>query len=123
MTGGINMNYCSKCGKEITDQSVTFCSQCGQKIESKTDQSNQPYQTNPTYPNQSNFSQPVIKDNPSHFAGAVSCCFPIVGLILFFIWKDDKPKSAQLVCYWMLGGVAAWVLFYIFFGFIGMAGY
>ncbi|HAX72764.1 MAG TPA: zinc ribbon domain-containing protein, partial [Firmicutes bacterium] len=30
-------------------------------------------------------------DNPSHFAGVVSCFFPIVGLVLYFMWKDDKP--------------------------------
>ena len=52
-------------------------------------------------------------DNPSHIAGAASCCFPIVGLILYFLWKDEKPKSAKLVCKWMIAGIVVWIVGYI----------
>jgi hypothetical protein len=60
-------------------------------------------------------------DNPSHLAGVVSCCFPIVGLILYFLWKDEKPNSAKLICKWMIGGIVAWVIFYLLFFILGMA--
>jgi len=34
----------------------------------------------------------------------LSCCFPIVGIILYFIWKDSKPQAAKDVCNFALIG-------------------
>ncbi len=41
-------------------------------------------------------------DNPSHLA-------------------DEKPKSAKTLCYWMIGGLVAWIVFYIICIVIGFA--
>lgn len=92
--------FCPNCGKEINDNAVV-CIHCGASTNSK--------KTN-------------LVDNPSHLAGAVSCCFPVVGLILYFLWKDEKPESASLVCKWMIGGIIAWVIIYVLFFIIGLAG-
>lgn len=94
--GGFAM-YCKYCGKDV-DSHAYVCIHCGGKLK----------------------EEKVVVDNPSHLAGIVSCCFPIVGLILYFVWKDEKPESAKLVCYWMLGGIGAWLLFY-FFAFLASA--
>ena len=59
-------------------------------------------------------------DNPSHFAGIVSCCFPLVGFILYFLWKDEKPKSAKLVCNWLIAGIVLLVVFYVVCFIIGI---
>lgn len=61
-------------------------------------------------------------DNPSHLTGAVSCCFPVVGLILYFLWKDEKPQSASLICKWMIGGTVAWVILYVLCFVVGFIG-
>lgn len=91
--------FCKNCGKEIDDR-ADVCIHCGVS----------------TGKNQSKV------DDPSHLAGIAACCFPVVGLILYFLWKDEKPNSAKLVCNWMIGGTIAWVLCYVFFFVIGLAG-
>lgn len=91
--------YCKNCGKEI-DNNAEICPLCGVRVKEAT---------------------PEKVDNPSHFAGVASCCFPIVGLILYFIWKDEKPKSAKVVCYWTLGGMVTLVLIYVLCIVLGIA--
>jgi uncharacterized membrane protein YvbJ len=94
--------FCKNCGQEI-DDNADVCIHCGVATGKKG-----------YYGNSS--------DNPSHLAGVASCCFPVVGIILYFIWKDDKPQSASLVCKWMIGGVVAWILFYIIMFILGILG-
>lgn len=91
--------YCKNCGKEIDDNAYV-CVHCGVKVNNEDDKK---------------------IDNPSNLAGAVSCCFPIVGLILYFLWKDEKPNSAKLICKWMIGGIIVWVIIYILFFMLGIA--
>ncbi len=112
--------HCSKCGAQQNDD-AKFCSNCGNNFNSEATSFNQPNQfagsTNYSNFNSTNFnSQPMNpKDNPSNFAGVVSCCFPIVGLILYFLWRDEKPNSSKRICYWMIGGIVAYVVIYIIF--------
>ena len=35
-----------------------------------------------------------------------SCCFPLLGAILYFVWKDSKPQAAKDTCtFALVGGV------------------
>lgn len=43
----------------------------------------------------------------------LSFFFPIVGLILFIVWKDSKPKSARAAGKGALISVIALILFYV----------
>lgn len=104
--------YCKNCGSQIADNG-TSCANCGNTVDSNSNYYSDTYRSD-------NFNKPPI-DNPSHLAGIASCCFPLLGLILYFLWKDEKPNSASLVCKWMIGGIVAWVLFYILFFMIGIA--
>ncbi len=36
-----------------------------------------------------------VVDNGGFLWGLLGCCIPIVGLILFLVWKDTKPKTAK----------------------------
>ncbi|MBQ3487188.1 MAG: zinc ribbon domain-containing protein, partial [Clostridia bacterium] len=40
-------------------------------------------------------------------------CIPLVGLILFLVWKDTKPKSAKSAGIGALVSVGVGLLFYI----------
>ncbi|MDR3598668.1 zinc ribbon domain-containing protein [Clostridium sp.] len=93
--------FCKNCGQEI-DDNADVCIHCGVATEKR--------------------SASKKLDNPSHLAGAVSCCFPVVGLVLYFLWKDEKPNSASLICKWMIGGIVAWVIFYVLFFVLGIIG-
>jgi hypothetical protein len=93
--------FCKNCGQEI-DDNADVCIHCGVAT------------------GKSNSSIGV--DNPSHLAGVASCCFPVVGIILYFMWKDEKPQSSSLICKWMIGGIVAWVVFYILTFVLGFVG-
>lgn len=48
------------------------------------------------------------------FLGSL-CVSPIVAVVLYFVWKDDKPQKAKEVCtlgWWVVG---AWVGMYVVF--------
>ena len=78
--------FCKNCGQEI-DDNADICIHCGVA----TGKNGSPLNS---------------EDNPSHLPGIAGCCFPIVGIILYFIWKDKKPLSAKLVIKWTLAGIA-----------------
>ncbi|MGH4124928.1 MAG: zinc ribbon domain-containing protein [Clostridium sp.] len=80
--------FCANCGKEINSNAV-LCVYCGV----------------PT-----NNTLKCRPDNPSHLAGICSCCCPIIGLILYFCWRDEKPNSAKLICKWMLSVIGTLIL-------------
>lgn len=86
-------NYCQACGAE-TRIEQEFCIQCGAKL----------------------IKKPVASDNandkPSMLANVASCCFPIVGIVLYFVWRDEKPRSAKSVCTWAIVGFAISFFFY-----------
>ena len=66
------MKYCSKCGKELMDEAVV-CPGCGCAQDNK-----------------------VIQNDASSFGWAVlGFFFPIVGLILYLVWKDSTPLKAK----------------------------
>lgn len=53
----------------------------------------------------------------------LGCCIPVVGLILFLVWKDQKPKTAKAAGIGALVSVILWVVFYIiYFVILGAAG-
>lgn len=66
------MAFCKNCGTQLSD-TTTFCPNCGTT------------QDGPA---------PVV-DNGGFGWGLLGCCIPLVGLILFLVWKDTKPKSAK----------------------------
>lgn len=62
-------------------------------------------------------------DNGGFLWGLLGCCIPIVGLILFLVWKDQKPKTAKAAGIGALVSVILSVVFYIiYFVILGAAG-
>lgn len=89
--------FCNNCGKEISDM-AEICPNCGVKVKTKINST----------------------DVPNLGVKVASCCFPIVGLILYFIWKDEKPNSSKAVCHWAIGGLILGVLLYIIAAMVGV---
>lgn len=52
-------------------------------------------------------------DNGGFLWGLLGCCIPVVGLILFLIWKDQKPKTAKAAGIGALVSVILGVVSYI----------
>ena len=91
--------YCKNCGKEIDDNAVV-CPHCGviQKEE---------------------LVQNTV-DNGGFLWGLLGCCIPIVGLILFLVWRDTKPKTSRAAGIGALVGVICVAVYYIVIIVIGV---
>lgn len=84
------MAFCKNCGQEIDDKAV-ICPKCGVAQETK----------------------PEVVDNGGFGWGLLGCCIPIVGLILFLVWKDTKPKTAKAAGIGALVCVILLIIYYI----------
>ncbi|MDO4355852.1 MAG: zinc ribbon domain-containing protein [Clostridia bacterium] len=84
------MKYCKNCGKEIDGKAV-ICPHCGVP--------------------QSDSSQSSV-DSGSFGYGILGFCIPIVGLILWLVWKRDRPQSAKVAGTGALISVIIGIVFY-----------
>lgn len=111
------MAVCKSCGKEIGDNEV-FCSYCGAAQNAQDTRPTGQYQQYQQY--QPAPAEP--EDKGGFLWGLLGCCIPIVGLILFLVWKDTKPNSAKAAGIGALVSVIVGVVFYILMFVIGMLG-
>lgn len=63
------MNSCKKCGTQIYDK-ASVCSKCG-------------------------VTTAVTEGNGVFLWGVLGFFIPIISLILFLIWKNDKPRASN----------------------------
>ena len=82
--------YCSRCGREIDDKALT-CPYCGTKTMNNLD----------TF---------ITNDQPSFGYAFISFIIPLVGFILYLIYRDERPKRAKSA----LKGAAAGIIVGIF---------
>ncbi len=85
------MAFCKNCGTELDDK-VAVCPKCG---------------------TQQNNNGTVTEDKGGFLWGLLGCCIPIVGLVLFLVWKDNKPKTSKAAGIGALVGVILAVLYYV----------
>ena len=115
------MKYCSNCGKELAESSA-FCSECGapQQVVSSEPQ---PYQEPvspqaPPQPYQPPYQEPrqaPVVDSGSFGWALLGFFFPVVGLILFLVWKDQKPLTAKKAGIGALVSAIASVVFMVIY--------
>ena len=69
------------------------------------------------------YSVPPVQDNGGIGWSLLGCCIPIVGLVLFLVWKDQKPKTAKAAGIGALVAVGLYAFWYILaiVGGIGLA--
>ena len=88
--------FCKNCGKEINNNAAV-CIYCGVSTEEKK-----------------------VVDNGGFGWGVLGCCIPLVGLILFLVWKDTKPNSAKAAGMGALISVVLSFIFYLLMFFVGI---
>lgn len=64
-----------------------------------------------------------VDDKGGFLWGLLGCCIPIVGLILFLVWKDNKPKTAKSAGIGAIVGVVVCVLSYVLMMVLGLGMY
>lgn len=72
--------YCENCGSEISKEAY-ICPKCGVKVKKENE-----------------------NDKPNTGLNILSLLFPIVGIILYFVWKKETPKKAKsILTYGLIG--------------------
>ena len=97
------MAFCKNCGVEI-NEGTTFCPNCGTKQDNVG-------VTNEAQPQPQYTAQPQVVDNGGFGWGLLGCCIPIVGLVLFLVWKDNKPNTAKAAGVGAIVGVVLCVIY------------
>lgn len=82
------MAYCRNCGAQIDDEAV-ICPKCGVSVKTP------------------------VQDNGGLGWTVLGCCIPVVGLILFLVWKDTKPKTAKDAGIGALIWLAITIIYYL----------
>jgi hypothetical protein len=109
--------FCSKCGTE-NKKSSSFCTRCGSSLGMTVNT----YASN-SYSNSysSNYNDSYSSDEGLDSGEKAGICIgniclsPILGVVLYFVWKNDKPKKADDVCgVTIFSVVAAFILSLIF---------
>ncbi len=70
--------YCKKCGMEI-DEGVKFCPFCGEDQEEEFEKNIKPY----------------VQYTESKWWGVLGFFVPLIGLILYLVWKNEQPMNAR----------------------------
>jgi uncharacterized membrane protein YvbJ len=88
--------YCPNCGSSI-NENAEICVHCGVNV--------------------LKFSNQVTaakNDTPNIWINVLSlCCFPLLGIIIYFVWKDTQPKAAKSALIYALFGIAISIIIMI----------
>ncbi len=83
---------CPNCHAEISEQ-AEICPKCGVRIKQ---------------------APGVGVDQPNWGINIISlCCIPILGIIMYFVWKNEKPAAAKSALTFSLIGIGVVVVIYI----------
>ena len=129
------MATCIFCGAQIPDN-AKFCTACGAALPVEAEAVQEPIevpaQVVPEQPAVDPFQQPAyaqpqpgaqqpyqqaqptfavpeqqaVVDSGSIGWGVLGAFFPLVGIILFFVWKNNKPKTAKVSLIGAVIGIA-----------------
>jgi len=78
--------FCPHCGEQIAEQ-AEICPKCGVRVKGSNNSDD----------------KPNIAVNLLSF-----CCIPILGIIMFFVWKGTKPKAAKSALIWSIIPMIIW---------------
>ncbi len=105
--------FCTKCGKSIPD-GAKFCPECGAAVNA----ANNTNFNNGQYPSVQNqqygYNYPPYTpvrptDAPNAGFLVLGLFFPLVGFILWLVWRDELPLRAKSAGKGALIGVCIWV--------------
>ncbi len=88
---------------------MPFCPKCGAEIASHLDECPECWYR----PEQTKILK--VNDDGGFLWGLLGFCVPVAGLVLYLIWKDEKPLTAKAAGIGALMYVGAIILLYIFY--------
>ncbi len=91
------MKYCPNCGAQA-ESNQAVCLNCGHAL-------------NPT----TSVSSSGTVDTGGFGWGLLGFCIPLIGLILFLVWRTDRPKTSKAAGLGALIGVISYFVFVIIY--------
>ena len=96
--------YCPNCGSKI-DGNAEICVSCGVNVLNFVKETNVD-----------------INDKSNIWVNLISlCCFPFLGIIMFFVWKDKQPIAAKSALIFGLIGLGISIIVSIISFVLGIA--
>lgn len=90
--------YCPHCGDQISEH-AEICPKCGVRVKSASSSG---------------------EDKPNIAVNLISfCCIPLLGIVMFFVWKNDKPIAAKSALIWAIVSIVLWFVLSFGFGLLG----
>lgn len=83
------MSYCRNCGHELDDKAY-ICPGCGVLVEKKP--------------------MVIEPENPSLWWGVLGFVLPLIGLIMYLVWENTKPKTSKILGKGALAGFIFWIV-------------
>lgn len=104
---------CKGCGAMISDQ-ASVCPKCGTPVSQQSSNSQQPaYQQ--VAPTQQSYQATNSNDVPNGGLNVLSFIFPLVGWILWGVYKGSSPVKAGACSKWAWIGFAANIIISLLF--------
>lgn len=101
------MSKCPSCGGDVTT-TQSKCYYCGKDLSFE-----QTYEQSSVKPQPRETVSTV--DTGGFWWGLLGFCLPLVGLILFLVWNQERPNTAKAAGIGALLSVVLPILFYVFF--------
>lgn len=79
--------FCPNCGAQ-NESGVQFCRACGANLRPE----------GPAAAGRGPAAGAPYDDGSVGLLGVVFFCIPLVGAIMYFVWKDEKPLKAKKAC-------------------------
>lgn len=101
--------FCRNCGIPLAGDAVA-CPKCGVTVTPLSSARPPVQNVQPPYPNpygHNAFGRQQPEDRSGVGFNLLSFLFPVIGLILFLVWKDQKPHCARSIAKWALIGFIA----------------
>jgi CHAT domain/zinc-ribbon domain len=90
--------FCRKCGAPNKND-AQFCTSCAHPLAAGIPADPMP-----------KAKAPDIREGSVGPLGILFFCFPIVGFVMYVIWKDEKPAQAKRALTLALWGIGAWLI-------------
>lgn len=126
--------FCQNCGNKLEENAV-ICTNCGASVvkenfdhsnDNKVNIDKEPSEQSQARfdrvendsaipPHQAAANRPVAtEDKPNILVNILSlCCIPILGIVMFFVWKDSHPRAAKSALIFSLINIGIGVVFYL----------
>lgn len=107
------MSYCPSCGA-LNEDGSAFCQRCGASLRGES--------RAPGYAPPPPADKGLDSNDKTWIFLGTLCISPLLGIVLYFVWKDSKPRKAKDVCtltWWTFAVWAVLIGIIIAFAFAG----